>query len=65
VLAQRGQAPAGLKTLLDSKGRLAQRYDLQPGTTYLRAPTSTWPPAGAVLTPPGCKAAVARATGNA
>jgi hypothetical protein len=38
VVAQRGQAPAGLKTLIDSKGRLAQRYDLQPGTTYLARP---------------------------
>ena len=65
VLAQRGQAPAGLKTLLDSKGRLAQRYDLKPGTTYLARPDQHVAARWRALDAAKVKAAVARATGNA
>ncbi len=65
VLAQRGQAPAGLKTLLDSKGRLAQRYDLKPGTTYLARPDQHVAARWRGLDAARVKAAVARATGNA
>ena len=65
VIAQRGQAPAGLKTLLDSKGRLSQRYDLKPGTTYLARPDQHVAARWRALDAAKVKAAVARATGNA
>lgn len=38
VVAERGTAPGGLKTLIDSRGRIRERYDLQPATTYLVRP---------------------------
>ncbi len=65
VVAQKGQAPAGLKTLIDTQGCVAERYDLQPGTTYLARPdqhvAARWRAADATK----IKAALARATGNA
>ena len=65
VVAARGQAPAGLRTLTDAKGRIRERYDLQPGTTYLVRPdqhvTARW----RALDPARVRAAVARATCNA
>jgi len=38
VVAARGSAPGGLTTVIDSKGRVAERYDMQPGTVYLARP---------------------------
>ena len=65
IVAPRGQAPSGLKTLIDTDGCIAQRYDLRPGTTYLVRPdqhvAARWraPDASKI------KAALARATCNA
>ncbi len=65
IVAQKGQAPAGLKTLIDTQGCVAERYDLQPGSTYLARPdqhvAARWRAADATK----IKAAVARATDNA
>ncbi|MBS0553615.1 MAG: FAD-dependent oxidoreductase, partial [Proteobacteria bacterium] len=65
VVAARGTAPGGLKTLIDAKGRIRERYDLQPGTTYLLRPdqhvAARWRSLDAVKV----HAAVARATCNA
>jgi len=65
VVAQKGQAPAGLKTLIDAKGRAAERYDLKPGTTYLARPdqhvAARWRQFDAIK----LQSALARATGNA
>ena len=38
VVAQQGQPRNDCKILLDHKQRLAERYDLQAGTTYLLRP---------------------------
>jgi len=38
VVAARGSAPGGLMTVFDTKGRVAERYDMQPGTVYLARP---------------------------
>ncbi len=38
VVAQRGVAPEGIATLHDVKGRVRERYDLAPQTTYLLRP---------------------------
>ncbi len=38
VVARSGSAPAGLKTVIDHKGRTAERYDARPGTSYLARP---------------------------
>ena len=65
VLARKGQAPAGLKTLIDTKGCVAQRYDLQPGTTYLCRPDQHVAGRRRALDASKIKAAVARATCNA
>ena len=62
VVAQRGTAPAGLATLIDAQGALRERYDLQPGTSYLLRPdqhvVSRWRKFDAHK----IRAAVARAT---
>ncbi|WHZ09593.1 MAG: FAD-dependent oxidoreductase [Burkholderiaceae bacterium] len=64
VVARTGQAPNGLKTLIDTKGRVAERYDLAPGSTYLVRPdqhvTARW----RVFDAAKVQHAVARATGN-
>ena len=65
VIAQRGQAPAGLKTLIDTKGCVAQRYDLQPGSTYLARPDQHVAGRWRALDATKIKAAMARATCNA
>jgi len=64
VVARRGQAPAGIRTLIDGKGCMAQRYDLQPGTTYLLRPDQHVAARWRTLNAASVKAAVARATGN-
>jgi 3-(3-hydroxy-phenyl)propionate hydroxylase len=38
VAAKPGRAPAGLRVLVDGKGRFAERYDSAPGTVYLIRP---------------------------
>lgn len=65
VVARTGQAPAGIKTLIDSQGCVAQRYDLQPGTTYLIRPDQHVAARWRTFDPTKTKAAVARATCNA
>ena len=64
VVARRGQAPAGIRTLIDGKGCMAQRYDLQPGTTYLLRPDQHVAARWRTLNAASVKAALARATGN-
>ncbi|MCK0506034.1 FAD-dependent oxidoreductase [Aromatoleum anaerobium] len=65
VVAERGTAPGGLKTLIDSRERIRERYDLQPATTYLVRPdqhvAARWRTFDAGLV----RAALARATCNA
>ena len=65
VIAERGQAPAPLATLIDAQGAVRQRYDLQPGSCYLLRPdqhvAARWRSFDAATV----RAAVARATGNA
>ncbi|ATE61350.1 FAD-dependent oxidoreductase [Thauera sinica] len=65
VVAERGSAPGGLKTVIDSKGCIRERYDLSPGNTYLARPdqhvTARW----RTLDAARVRAAVARATCNA
>ena len=64
VVARRGQAPAGIRTLIDGKGCMAQRYDLQPDTTYLLRPDQHVAARWRTLNAASVKAALARATGN-
>ncbi len=65
VVARQGQAPAGLKTLIDAKGCIAQRYDLQPGTTYLARPDQHVVARWRALDASKLKAALTRAIGHA
>ena len=65
IVAPRGQAPAGLKTLIDTDGCIAQRYDLGPGTTYLVRPDQHVAARWRALDASKIKAALARATCNA
>ena len=65
VVARRGQAPGGLKTLIDSQGCIAERYDMTPGSTYLARPDQHVAGRWRTLDADKIKAAVARATGNA
>lgn len=64
VIATRGQAPEGLRTVIDKAGRIRERYDMQAGTTYLARPdqhvAARWRAFGA----DAVRAAVARATCN-
>ena len=65
VVAERGTAPGGLKTLIDAKGRIRERYDLRAGTTYLVRPDQHVAARWRELDPVKVRAAVARATCNA
>ena len=65
VVAKKGQAPGGLKTLIDAKGCVAERYDLQPGTTYLARPDQHVAGRWRQLDAAKVQAAVAKATCNA
>ena len=65
IVAPRGQAPAGLKTLIDTDGCIAERYDLRPGTTYLVRPDQHVAARWRALDAAKIKAALARATCNA
>lgn len=64
VVAAKGQA-AGLKTLIDTLGCVAERYDLKPGTTYLARPDQHVAARWRALDAAKVQAAVARATCNA
>ncbi|MBR0564918.1 FAD-dependent oxidoreductase [Azoarcus sp. L1K30] len=65
VVAERGTAPAGLVTLIDSKGRIRERYDLTPGACYLARPDQHVAARWRGLDVASVRAAVARATCNA
>ena len=65
VVAERGVAPGALKTLIDTKGRIRERYDLHPGTTYLVRPDQHVAARWRELEPTKVRAAAARATCNA
>ncbi|MBY4596858.1 FAD-dependent oxidoreductase [Ottowia caeni] len=65
VVARTGQAPAGIKTLIDTNGCIAQRYDLQPATTYLIRPDQHVAARWRAFDFQKIKAAVERATCNA
>lgn len=65
VVAARGSAPDGLKTVLDKKGRIRERYDLRPGTVYLVRPDQHVAARWRELDPVKVRAAVTRATCNA
>lgn len=65
VVAERGSAPAGLKTVIDSKGRIRERYDLAPGSAYLARPDQHVAARWRSLDAARVRAAVARATCNA
>jgi len=65
VVAERGRAPAGLKTVIDAKGRIRERYDLAPGTAYLARPDQHVAARWRGLDAERVRAAVARATCNA
>ena len=65
IVAPRGQAPAGLKTLIDTDGCIAERYDLRPGTTYLVRPDQHVAARWRALDASKIKAGLARATCNA
>ena len=65
IVAPRGQAPAGLKTQIDTDGCIAERYDLRPGTTYLVRPDQHVAARWRALDASKIKAALARATCNA
>ena len=59
-----GQAPAGIATVTDLRGCIAERYDLQPGTTYLVRPDQHVAARWRTLDAARIKAAVAKATCN-
>nr|WP_211162024.1 FAD-dependent oxidoreductase [Aromatoleum petrolei] len=65
VVAERGTAPAGFKTLIDAKGRIRERYDLREGTSYLVRPDQHVAARWRALDVAQVRAAVARATCNA
>jgi 3-(3-hydroxy-phenyl)propionate hydroxylase len=65
VVAERGTAPAGLKTVIDTKGRIRERYDLAPGSSYLVRPDQHVAARWRGLDTAKVRAAVARATCNA
>lgn len=65
VVAARGQAPGGLRTLIDSKGRIRERYDLQDGSCYLLRPDQHVAARWRNLDGARVRAAVAKATCNA
>ncbi|AVZ80390.1 FAD-dependent oxidoreductase [Zoogloeaceae bacteirum Par-f-2] len=65
VVAERGRAPMGLATVIDTKGRIRERYDLQPGTVYLVRPDQHVVARWRRLDAAAVRAALARATCNA
>lgn len=65
VVAIRSTAPGGLKTVIDSRGRIAERFDLKPGTTYLLRPDQHVAARWRAFDADKLRAALARATCNA
>ncbi|TVT78655.1 MAG: FAD-dependent oxidoreductase [Denitromonas halophila] len=65
VVAKTGIAPAGLKTVIDTLGRIAERYDAQPGTCYLARPDQHVAARWRAFNAAAVKKAVAVATCNA
>jgi len=65
IIAERGTAPGGLTTLIDARGCVRERYDLQPGSTYLVRPDQHVAARWRGLDVARVRAAVARATCNA
>jgi len=65
VVAKKGTAPAGLRTVIDTRGRIAERYDARPGTTYLARPDQHVAARWRALDAARVRAALARATCNA
>ncbi len=65
VVSPRGQAPGGLVTLTDSKGRVQERYDLRAGTVYLLRPDQHVAARWRRLDTEAVRASVRRACGHA
>jgi len=57
-------APDGLRVFVDSKSRFAQRFDAQPGTTYLIRPDQHVAARWRAFDAAALTSALARATGN-
>jgi len=64
VSPQAGQAPEGLRVFEDHSGRIAQRYDGTPGTTYLLRPDQHVAARWRAFESVSVTAALARATCN-
>ncbi|TNF56441.1 MAG: FAD-dependent oxidoreductase [Burkholderiales bacterium] len=64
VVAHAGQAPAGLVTVHDRDGLVAQRYDARPGTAYLVRPDQHVVARWRRVDVAAVQAALARATGH-
>lgn len=62
LVAAHGQGPQGLLTLIDIKGRIRERYDLQEGSCYLLRPDQHVAARWRTLDAQRLQAAVARAT---
>ena len=65
VIAATGQAPAGLTTLHDAAGTVAERCDLRPGSAYLIRPDQHVAARWRSLDVAKVQTALARATGHA
>ena len=65
VVAASGTAPAGLLTLIDTRGRIAERYDLRAGSCYLIRPDQHVAARWRALDPAAVRTALAVATCNA
>ena len=59
-----GVAPGGLRVFVDCKNRFAERFDAQPGTTYLIRPDQHVAARWRAFDASALKSALARATGN-
>jgi 3-(3-hydroxy-phenyl)propionate hydroxylase len=64
VSPKAGVAPEGLRVFVDSKNRFAERFDAQPGTTYLIRPDQHVAARWRAFDATALKFALARATGN-
>jgi 3-(3-hydroxy-phenyl)propionate hydroxylase len=64
VSPKAGVAPDGLRVFVDSKNRFAERYDAQPGTTYLIRPDQHVAARWRAFDAAAITSALARATGN-
>ena len=64
VSATAGVAPEGLRVFVDVKGRFAERFDAQPGTTYLIRPDQHVAARWRAFDASAVQQALARATSN-